>query len=214
MNIFTQSVKQYIWPLIFTLAYLVPFSIHFISSGDGEFIWYIFIVIGLFALVMATLPISQFTRGVVWVLSVWALLHLAGGSLKIGEGVLYDLQLIPLYRGAGEMILIKYDQLVHAFGFGICAYIIFHFLKRYTYNPYRIGVYLIAGLGAMGLGVVNEIAEFIAVLLFPDNGVGGYVNTALDLVFNTLGAGIVIVIVWLRNRKKTGLEFTRDLEEK
>ena len=99
------------------------------------------------------------------------------------------------------MVLLKYDQLVHAFGFGVCAYIIFHFLKRYANSPYRFGVYAIAALGGMGLGVVNEIAEFVAVLLFPNNGVGGYVNTSLDLVFNTVGAVLAMVGVALFRKK-------------
>ncbi len=204
------TIKEYITPLIFTLAYLIPFALYFISTGNGEFIWYILVVIIFFVLVIATLPISQFTKGIVWVLSIWGLLHLAGGSIKVGNGVLYGLQLIPLYRGEGEMILIKYDQLVHMFGFGVCAFIIFHFLKRYTYNPYRFGVYLITVLGAMGLGAVNEIIEFISTLLFPGNGVGGYTNNALDLVFNGTGALVVVICIWLKNRKKLGLEFKPD----
>ncbi len=204
------TLNEYKATLIFTLAYLLPFALYFISKKDGEFIWYMLIVIGLFILVIATLPISQFTKGIVWVLSVWGLLHLAGGSVPVGDGVLYGYQLIPLYTGEGEMRLLKYDQLVHGFGFGVCAFIIFHFLKRYTYNPYRFGVYLITILGAIGLGAINEIIEFISVLMFPGNGVGGYVNNALDLVFNTLGATIAILCVWIKNRKKSGLEFTGD----
>lgn len=203
MNSFITSVKEYKWLLVFTLAYLIPFTYSFISSGDGEFIWYALIVIGLFLLVIGTLPISKFTQGIVWSLSIWALLHLAGGGIKVGEGVLYGVQLIPLYNGGGEMILLKYDQVVHAFGFGLCAYIIFHFLKRYIVNPYRFGVYAIAMLGGIGMGVLNEIAEFIAVILFPNNGVGGYVNTSLDLVFNTLGGFLVMLFVWFKNRKKS-----------
>lgn len=200
MNTFIQSLKEYKLLLAFTLAYLIPFTIAFVSKGDGEFIWYALIVVGLFLLVIGTLPTSRFPQGVVWALSVWALLHLAGGGIKVGEGVLYGLQLLPLYNGGGEMILLKYDQAVHAFGFGVCAYIIFHFLKRYTTNPYRFGVYAIAALGGMGLGVVNEIAEFIAVLLFPNNGVGGYINTSLDLVFNTAGAVLAMVGVALSRK--------------
>lgn len=202
MNSFITSIKEYKWLLIFTLAYLIPFTYSFISSGDGEFIWYALIVIGLFLLVIGTLPISKFTQGIVWSLSIWALLHLAGGGIKVGEGVLYGVQLLPLYNGGGEMIILKYDQLVHAFGFGLCAYIIFHFLKRYVANPYRCGVYIIAILGGIGMGVLNEIAEFIAVILFPNNGVGGYVNTSLDLVFNTLGAFLVMFFVWIKNKNK------------
>ena len=71
-------------------------------------------------------------------------------------------------------------------------------------------MYLIAILGAIGLGAVNEIIEFISVLLFPGNGVGGYVNNAIDLVFNTLGAVIAIGCVWVNNRGKVGLEFKPD----
>ncbi len=42
----------------------------------------------------------------------------------------------------------------------------------------------------MGLGVggLNEIVEFIAVLTIPETGVGGYDNTLWDMVFNLLGA--------------------------
>jgi len=42
---------------------------------------------------------------------------------------------------------------------------------------------------------VNEIIEFAAVLMFPQTNVGGYVNTALDLVFNAGGAITAMVIV-------------------
>lgn len=55
-------------------------------------------------------------------------------------------------------------------------------------------------LAAMGLGAVNEMIEFSAVLLVPDTNVGGYVNTALDLCFNALGAALAMTIVNLRER--------------
>lgn len=195
-----EIIKNHKAVLAFTLIYLIPFTVYFVSSGKGEFIWYSLIVLALFFLVFVTLKTSRFSEGIIWGLSIWALLHLAGGGIKVGVSVLYDFVLIPIYNGGGEMILLKYDQVVHAFGFGLCAYIIFHFLKRYTDNPYRFGIYFIAILGGMGLGVVNEIAEFIAVLLFPNNGVGGYVNTALDLVFNSVGAFLAIFIVYLNSK--------------
>lgn len=202
MNTFIQSLREYKLLLAFTLAYLIPFTYMFVSKGDGEFIWYALIVVGLFLLIIGTLPTSRFPRGTVWALSTWALLHMAGGGIKVGEGVLYGLQLLPIYNGGGEMIILKYDQAVHALGFGICAYIVFHFLKRYCAEPYRFGVYAIAALGGVGIGVLNEIAEFIAVILFPNNGVGGYVNTSLDLVFNTIGAVIVMAVVAISHKRK------------
>ena len=50
----------------------------------------------------------------------------------------------------------------------------------------------------MGLGATNEIIEFSAVLMVPDTNVGGYINTALDLCFNALGAVIAVVVIGLR----------------
>lgn len=197
-----ETIKNHKKVLIFTLLYLIPFTFYFISTGKGEFIWYSVIVVVLFFLVFLTLPKSRFEKGVIWALSLWALLHLAGGSVRAGASVLYDLVLIPIYNGGGEMILFKYDQAVHAFGFGLCAYIVYNFLKRYTSGLNTFGIYFISALGGMGLGVLNEIAEFIAVILFPDNGVGGYVNTSLDLVFNSIGAFLVMGVVWLKNRNK------------
>jgi putative membrane protein len=45
----------------------------------------------------------------------------------------------------------------------------------------------------MGLGALNEIVEFAAVVASPSTGVGGYYNTALDLVFNGLGATLAVI---------------------
>ena len=47
------------------------------------------------------------------------------------------------------------------------------------------------------MGAVNEMIEFIVVLLVPDNGVGGYYNTLLDIVFNFIGAIIAIAGFYL-----------------
>jgi hypothetical protein len=42
----------------------------------------------------------------------------------------------------------------------------------------------------MGLGAINEIIEFVATVVVPETGVGGYVNNALDLCWNGVGATI------------------------
>lgn len=39
---------------------------------------------------------------------------------------------------------------------------------------------------------MNEIVEFSATVLVPDTNVGGYENTAIDLVANLLGACLAI----------------------
>jgi hypothetical protein len=54
----------------------------------------------------------------------------------------------------------------------------------------------------MGLGAVNEIIEFAAVLGLPDTNVGGYLNTGLDLVFNAIGAIIAMALAALLERRR------------
>ena len=92
--------------------------------------------------------------------------------------------------------MLKFDQVVHAFGFAVATLVVFHLLRPYLGGKvnWKI-VYPIIALGGMGLGVINEIVEFIAVVVFPETGVGGYYNTALDLVFNTIGAVLATVFI-------------------
>ena len=52
----------------------------------------------------------------------------------------------------------------------------------------------------MGIGAGNEIAEFSAVLFIERTGVGGYYNTAWDLVFNSLGALLGVIVIAFQNR--------------
>jgi hypothetical protein len=58
-----------------------------------------------------------------------------------------------------------------------------------------------AGLGA---GALNEIIEFAATVIFPDTGVGGYVNNSLDLVFNLLGAVVAMAVIKLKEGRRAG----------
>jgi hypothetical protein len=48
----------------------------------------------------------------------------------------------------------------------------------------------------MGLGAVNEVIEFAAVLLLPNTNVGGYMNTGWDLVANMVGSLVAAVLIY------------------
>ena len=52
----------------------------------------------------------------------------------------------------------------------------------------------------MGLGALNEILEFIGVLLFPKTNVGDYFNNVWDLTFNTIGAIVAVIIIHIRRK--------------
>jgi uncharacterized membrane protein YjdF len=58
-------------------------------------------------------------------------------------------------------------------------------------------------LAASSLGAVNEIIEFLAVILLGSEGVGGYTNTAIDLVANLLGAIVGTVYMYRRQDPAT-----------
>jgi putative membrane protein len=186
--------------LVFTVTYVVVFGSVFLAAGNSEFVWYVITLVIFLGLIAATQRVARFPAFILWGLALWGLAHMAGGGLIVGDGVLYRYVLLPL-AGDGEMAVLKYDQVVHFYGFGVATLVLWHILRRNF--PVLDGtktIYAFAILGAMGLGVLNELIEFTAVLVFPDTGVGGYFNTALDLVFNTLGAVSAAVLAWFLTR--------------
>ena len=60
----------------------------------------------------------------------------------------------------------------------------------------KIPLIVFAILSAIGIGLLNAVIEF-GMVIFADaaDAVGGYYNTALDLVFNLIGAIIGAVFV-------------------
>jgi hypothetical protein len=188
--------------LIFTLVYVAAFTIWFLMRGNYEFVIYVATMLGLIWLVGANRRQAAWPEPMLWALTFWGLLHMAGGGVHVEGAVLYALQLIPVI-GEGELRLLKYDQVVHAYGFGITAWLLRHLLVRH-FPATRTGWsgYVYPALASMGLGAVNEIIEFTAVLLIPDTNVGGYYNTALDLVMNALGAVLAMIIIRLHGKDR------------
>jgi len=186
--------------LLFSLLYILPFSFYYISIKDFEFLWYIAVLLLFLLLVLFTVHKTHFTPLILWGLSLWGLLHMAGGGVPVADGVLYSYKLIDIV-GNGESAILKFDQAVHAFGFAVATLVAHHLMApRWVPNASRTLLYIGAALIGMGLGAVNEIVEFIAVVTFPETGVGGYFNTALDLVFNTLGAVAAAIFLALKNK--------------
>ncbi len=185
---------------VFTVTYILAFTIWFLSIGDYEFIVYIVTMSALLLLVVMSLDKAEYTLGMLWALSLWGLMHMAGGSLPVNDSVLYNLHLIPVVE-TENLFILKYDQLVHAYGFGITAWVLYHLLTRHFPATQGTATALCyPALASMGLGAVNEMIEFSAVLAVPDTNVGGYFNTALDLCFNAMGAVIAMIVVGFRDR--------------
>jgi hypothetical protein len=117
-----------------------------------------------------------------------------GGSVRINGDVLYNFMIIRL---SGNYPIFRYDQFIHIIGFGIAALVMFELLrpllKTGVSKWWSLSIIVVAaGLGA---GALNEIIEFLATVLVPETNVGGYINTALDLVSNLVGATIAMVVI-------------------
>ena len=179
---------------IFTAVYVAAFLAYFIMIADQEFIGYLATMVILVGLVTWSHQLMRFPLTLLWALTLWGLAHMAGGSLPVGGTVLYNLVLIPI-AGDGELRILKYDQLVHFYGFAVTAWMLWFILQKRAPQLRRtLAVYAFPALASMGLGAVNEIVEFSAVMLVPHTNVGGYYNTALDLVFNALGAIFAMLV--------------------
>jgi len=186
---------------LFTAAYVLVFTVWFLSIGNYEFIVYIVTMAILIGLVALSLRKGEYPAVMLWALSLWGLAHMAGGGVPVNGSVLYNLHLVDMVETDLYYIL-KYDQVVHCYGFGITAWLLHHLITRhYPETRGSWTAYAYAALASMGLGAVNEIIEFIAVLAVPDTNVGGYYNTALDLCFNGAGAVVAMVLVRVFGQK-------------
>lgn len=193
---------------MFTAAYLVAASVSAIQADNREFVFYILVMAILIWAVVMVHRHCNLSRPLLWCFSVWGLLHMAGGLVRIPEAwpyngsqsVLYSLWLIP-----GKL---KYDQVVHAYGFGITTWLCWEALRNGLRRRYELrvdptlGLVILCGAGGMGFGAFNEVVEFIATIAFQETNVGGYVNTGWDLVCNAIGAAFAGSVIWLRGRKR------------
>ena len=184
----------------FTVAYMLGFTIWFFSIGNYEFIVYVVTMVALLLLVGLSLRKAEYPISMLCALSLWGLMHMAGGGVPVDGSVLYNLHLVPIVE-TEQMFILKYDQLVHGYGFGVSAWVLHHLITRHFPETRNTATALIfPALASMGLGALNEVIEFSAVLAVPDTNVGGYVNTALDLCFNAAGAVFAMAVIGLRDR--------------
>ncbi|MBT8141368.1 MAG: DUF2238 domain-containing protein [Gammaproteobacteria bacterium] len=172
----------------FLTAVLVVWSL---VSQNYEFMIYAAAVLVLVVLLHSTQKIYHFKSGVLWAFVAWIIMHILGGLLPVGNGVLYSKVLIPIIGEPYEIL--KYDQVVHAYCYTVVALLLWPVVMHVAKpeNGHKTLVFLTV-LAATGIGGLNEIVEFIATLTVPETNVGGYENTAIDIVANLLGALLAI----------------------
>ena len=192
--------KEHIVLLLTNLALIVGFGSLFLARLNYEFLIYVGVIIFFLCLIGISLKKVDYTLGSLVGLTVWSALHLAGGGITIGEGRLYDLMLIRLSE---TYPVFRYDQFVHIWGFGTSTLVVFSLLagmlKKPAENPIALGIVLV--MAGLGMGALNEILEFAVTIWVPQSGVGGYLNTSLDLCANLIGAILALVYIRLRYLK-------------
>lgn len=199
-------IRQHLGLVVFTAVYTLATFARSLATGNMEFAAYSAQIVCLSVLVMWAHRRARFSSSTLWALSVWGLLHMAGGTVpaplewvdveaESSRARLYYMWLIPGW--------FRYDHFVHGYGFFVATVVLWQSVRR-SLRPgsapsLAFGV-LLASAG-MGLGAANEILEFIATLALEETGVGGYVNTAMDLVWNAVGACAATGIIWWRHRR-------------
>ncbi len=197
MNLYLEYMflkKSQIPILIFTLIYLLVALFIFIARANYEFIMYIGVVVFFFFLILFTNEKIRYPDVILWGLSFWGLLHMCGGGVLINGERLYGLILIPI---SSMYSIFRYDQFVHIIGFGIATLLMFVLIESKLKKPIKnwsaISVVII--MAGLGVGAINEIIEFTAVVIMPETGVGGFINMALDLVSDLIGACLAMIYI-------------------
>jgi hypothetical protein len=186
-------VREHPFLTAFSLGYLVAFAVFGIGTDRGQTVPYLLQLAMTFALVAAAHQRVGFSGPVLWALGVWGLLHAAGGILYMDQAVLYRFKPVPG--------LPRFDQAVHAFGFGTATVAVWQGLRTRMPKgtPPGAGLVVIVALAGMGAGALNEVLEFLSTRVLEETNVGGYVNTGWDLVYNALGA--IAAAIWIRARE-------------
>lgn len=182
--------------LIVNAIALILFTVLFSAKKNYEFLIYVGVIIGILILIVLTNKKVNYSNGVLWGLTLWALMHMSGGGIYIKGVRLYEIILIHLSKAYP---ILKYDQFVHIIGFGVATVLMYELIKpKLKLNNKWIAVSIVVVMAGLGVGALNELLEFIATVLVPETGVGGYVNTSLDLVADLIGAILALVLIRLK----------------
>ena len=183
--------------LILTANILIVaiFAFVFISNKNNELINYILLVLIVGFLIAYLDRKIKYTYGLLWGLSLWSLMHFAGGGIIVNGRALYDALLIPITND-----VFRYDQLVHIIGFGMATMLVYQTLKNNLKYPIenRLVLGIVVIMAGLGIGAFNEIVEFIFTLINSNNDIGGYLNTSLDLVADLIGAFFAYLFIYFK----------------
>lgn len=200
LNLFKGLKQNDLAVVFFTLFYLVFFTIFAIVRGNYEFIFYSLVFLLLFELGIYIHKQIQLPAFIIIGLSLLGFMHILGGNISITGERLYDK---IFFFG-----LLRYDNIVHVVGSILGTFVLnelFCFLiEKKTIVEKRL-YYLSLFLMGLGVGLINEIVELVAVIfLNAQAGVGDYLNNAIDLVYNAIGVIVAVIILDINTQYRRG----------
>jgi uncharacterized membrane protein YjdF len=174
------------------LIYIVifVFMILYIIQENYEFIGYNIMALLFFWLVLYFYNRTKMPFIVLFGFCIWLFLHMLGGldinGMRVYGVMIFNLIGDPLY-------ILRYDQVIHVYCYIVVGAILYYVIEKKAKKMDWVFLFFII-LASMGIGAFNEIFEFGMVLSLGSTGVGDYYNTSIDIVANTIGAVIGVLL--------------------
>ena len=187
----TREIAKFIVPYgLGTIATATLLTLGIATGQPNWSVYLVVLVVGASVVLHLQVRLSRLT---VWGLVLFGVGHVAGGMVPVGGGVLYEHWLVDG--------VVRYDNLQHAVGFGFVGRATWEALERRlapAADDRPAVAWWLVVLGANAFGAVNEVVEYVLTLTLASTSVGGYDNTARDLVANLVGG---ILLGWITGRE-------------
>ena len=165
-----------------------------------EFLLYAVTVVILIIILYKTDQYFKYKKLGLWLFNIWLVLHILGGLASYQDVRFYDLMLLNLV--GDPYYILKYDQFVHFYCYVVMSILMWSVVQNIMKQDASSAVVCVVTiLAASSIGAINEIIEFFAVVVLDTDGVGGYINTAIDLVANLLGAIVGTIYMYVKQIK-------------
>ena len=162
-----------------------------------EFLLYAVTVVILIIILYKTDQYFKYKKLGLWLFNIWLVLHILGGLASYQDVRFYDLMLLNLV--GDPYYILKYDQFVHFYCYVVMSILMWSVVQNIMKQDASSAVVCVVTiLAASSIGAINEIIEFFAVVVLDTDGVGGYINTAIDLVANLLGAIVGTIYMYVK----------------
>lgn len=177
-----------------TIGTTLLFGILSVLNREFVFFYDAIIIATLVYIVIRLHHKLQFSNIFIVSLLLVFLMHILGLNFYLHGIRLYDWWIIPQW--------FKYDNLVHLLSMFVITIILYTLANphiNYAGRNKKIVLAISMIMLALGIGVINEMLEFVVVIFF--NGadlIGDYVNNAVDMFFNLIGAAIATYIIIIR----------------